>query len=342
MYNYHQSMKHSDLIYKPKQSVEEALKPPWSLNLKAGGDYSENAEKTIPEAFPNRRTQSAPIRQAPKHRIILKIPTPQLQNLFDGEAEENYEKSNDKNDYEKSLQSLAPSDIETSKNNFQITEIIPSEQIKLMNLNENSEVIITNTTSNTDRKIIEDLKNEKEAEEESASKCEQVNKKVIYASNHGKKPLVFDEKPATGKLILRPKTANTTFRRSGSSLSQSASFKERSKSSISKSKSTVEIASSKEFEDKVESENSINVQDILNSYKSQLDETPTQFQYNHFYNNKSQNSSSHKLPDPTVIYIDPTWVDNYLSSKKTNKPDFKVVDGHWKDQLINRRYTLSG
>ena len=330
MYDYHQSVKHSDLIYKPKQSVEEALKPPWSLNLKTTGEFSENAEKTIPEAFSYRRTKSAPvISHVPSQRVILKIPTPQLQNLFSRDFDDD-QMSNSSND--KAVFESSDLEIENSKNNFQISDIVPQEQIKLLNINEDAQVIITHASSNMEKQIAQEK--ERNQAENLKAEAKSYLKKVIVASNHGKKSMIFDEKPKeSGKFMTRPKTANSTFRRPGSSLSRSNSTVERPKTALGENKN-------QSIEGKaqpIEPENSITLQNILKLNSGQTEQPGTQFQYGNYYNNKSAQKTLSKSTDPTVIYIDPMWVDKYLKNKSLQTPDYKLIDGHWKDQLINRR-----
>ncbi len=333
MYNYHQSVKHSDLIYKPKQSVEEALRPPWSLNVKTTGEFSENAEKTIPEAFSYRRTKSAPIiSHVPSQRVILKIPTPQLQNLFDSDFGDD-QMSNSSS--EKTIFESSDWEIENNKNNFQISDIVPQEQIKLLNINDNAQVIITHTSSNIEKKIVEEQENERIQAANLTAGNKSYLKKVIFASNHGKKSMIFEEKPKpSGKFIARPKSTTATFRRPESSLSRSKSTIERPKTASDDNKNE----SNEVPPPAVEPENSITLQKILKLNSGQTDQSGTQFQYGQYYNNnKTAQNTSSKSTDPTVIYIDPLWVDKYLKNKSLQKPDYKLIDGHWKDQLINRR-----
>lgn len=307
------------------------------MNLKTTGALSENAEKTIPEAFiTKRRAKSAPIvSQVPTQRIVLKIPTPQLQNLFSVDNDDQASTSSS----EKNIFDNSDVELDNSRNNFKITDIVPQEQIKLLNLNENSQVIITHTTSNIEQKLREEQEMEKNENLKSDSK--NLFKKVIVVANRGKKPMVADERPKESeKFIIRPKTANVTFRRTGSSLSRSKSNVEKSKiDSTSVKNPVVELISNPE----VEPEKSITLQQILKLNTGQSDQpSGTQFQYNHFYNNKTQNVS--QSSDPNVIFIDPAWVDNYLKAKKQQrqqKSEYKLIDGHWKDQLLNRRYETS-
>ncbi len=320
MYNYHQSIKPSELIYRPKQTCEDALKPPWSLNLKTTIELKENAEKTIPEAFSSRRTQSAPtVRPAPTHRIILKIPTPQLQNLFDGEAEECYD-----NDERNILEnSYCQSDIDTN-NHIKISELIPLEQYKLLNLNQSSDIIITNSTSNLEEQSYYDDRNEHDQ-----------TKKVTVVPNYGKKSLIIDEKPK--ELIRRPKTSNTNFRRTKSSSSVRGSLKERPKTSIIKSRITTQSTYGS-LNDPEDAENTINLHQIINSHTVQQQDQQQQNYYKHFSNKNKSSQNLDKQNEQTVVYVDPHWVDNYLNAKSKMRNDVKVVDGNWKDQMINRRF----
>jgi hypothetical protein len=78
LHQYQDSMKPSEPAYRAKESVEEALKTPWTPHISVSST-KENAEKTIPEAYV-RRAQSAPVyRNLPTTSVILKIPQPTFQ-----------------------------------------------------------------------------------------------------------------------------------------------------------------------------------------------------------------------------------------------------------------------
>jgi len=93
MYKYHQSVKPSERAncFSVQQTPDEAVRPPWALNLAAPSnqEYQDEIERQLEqrnEAIKNQnRTKSAPA--IPTHRIILKIPHAQLNNLFDADGE---------------------------------------------------------------------------------------------------------------------------------------------------------------------------------------------------------------------------------------------------------------
>ncbi len=100
MYNYHQSIKPSERAncFSIQQTPDEAVRPPWALNLASPSnqEYQDEVERQQEqriEAIKN-RTKSAPA--IPTHRIILKIPNAQFNNLFDVEevANNNDDKTN--------------------------------------------------------------------------------------------------------------------------------------------------------------------------------------------------------------------------------------------------------
>lgn len=381
LYRYHQSIKPSELIYKSKQTVEDALKPPWSLHLKTNPDLSESAEKTIPEAFSPRRTQSAPAtRNVPTQRIILKIPTPQFYNLFDGEAEEHFNSHVDKHENKIAIPTVEtineniPQTVNNSNKKIEISELIPPEQYKLLKLNDDSQVIFEKSSPTAQQTAVEQQSPKNNTPEVVENKQELLidAKKLIIAHNLGKKPLVTDEPvKEIAKLILRPKTANPGFQRSYSSASMKPKLKDRPKSSAPGSKAAI-ITQSFNIEKRTETVNK-SLQEFLTEPKTSptgaesdnrnsptslhqliMSHTTSQLQtvspFNNYGNthnvlskaksttnlNINYNNTQKATADATVLYVEPSWVDNYLNKNKL-KNDVKLVDGNWRDQIINRR-----
>jgi len=357
---YHESMKGSELIYKPKQTVEEALKTPWSLHFNQSQlNATEDQEKTIPEAF--KRAQSAPpVKPYPNHRVILKIPIPNFKNVFDlDEAPPKLERAHTTFSYVHP-KVVEDEETQTMENDF----AAPSDTVSpypvapaLFEVKLNEEqtspapVKIENTVTIQIPKPTDDqLESSEEIVTTVTTRASTNDLRRVYTANIGKKSLVTPEPcvrlptKKSSRVGFRPKTAALELLRPDSSASiTSSTLKPRPKTSAQIYSHKPLAETDPDVEISVQHRNSINSA-LSNTQASSLELE----RYNMLNANlKTILSQTEAIKQASqkngqsVVLLNPEWLDGYLNSNrqsKNQKPktDVKTAEGHWRDQILNR------
>jgi hypothetical protein len=199
--------------------------------------------------------------------MVLKIPLPDMKNLFEQEDEI---VKNDKNDENESFESSASEVTNEFLNSFSQDEKITSV------------------------------------------------KRVVTAPNPNKKSLLLPENTnylaakskQTKRAVIRPKTVAANY------------IRDEPKEIINEALKRSKTCLSKTYDNK----NEINIANIKQA-KSEISFKPPSPKLT----NRTEPSNTPEPSDPKE------WLSSYIVSKSKLKQDIKMIDGAWKEQLINRK-----